>query len=1133
MPQALTQLLHRLRRLRAPCPDRVLLDRFVRSRDEAAFTALVSRHGPLVFRLCRRLLRKEQDVEDAFQATFLVLARRASAIRRRDSLAAWLHGVTYRVASRLRAANSRQHQREAPSSDLTPPDPHPDPLTELTAREALRAIDEEVGRLPEAYRLPVIFCCLEGLSQEEAARRLGWSPGSVKGRLERGRKRLHQLLARRGLSLAAALALAEVSRIGAAGPAGWLRAVTAKAAVAFAAGASDPGVPAEVLAEGELRCVALAKGKLGLLLLLAAGTVIAGSARWAQQVPAREQPKVRPAEEPHRPTQGVGQAKSPNKDELARTDRHGDLLPSGALERFGTVRLRHAVGRALAFSPDGKTATSAGVDRTLRVWEVASGRLLRKLPGPCVNDILDVTACSTDGSTLVTVQRDPAALVFWDLATGQQRRTLAWNGARPGSLAFSRDGHTLAVAPEDGTLHLLDAESGTRRLPPLRHRAGSRHLTFSPDGTTIAAGGETNGPIELWDTATGKHLRKVPTKDYKLAFSPDGKWFASAGRGGEVTLWDQATGTAKDALPLPPPAKYFRPVCLAFSRDGKLLAAGGDGRPVIVWDFAARKELHRLPVGWATALLFSPDGRVLGTSANSTIRLWDLKTGRELHPREGHAGEVNGVAVSADGRVVASGSWEDYTVRLWDRETGRQRRVLAGHTDYVRAIAPSPDGKTLFSGSGDGTIRQWDLASGDQLRAFTLNGPEPEEKRQVCAFSPSEDGKTLVGVGVGFDRHDQMFLRGWDVATGRELVNRRVTVTPEWALSMCLSPDVKTLATIRKGKLVLEEVASGRHRVLPADGLLGDPLAYSPDGKLLGVGLFAPDPRPNVHGGEARAIALYDLERGGPARVVETGPVGVLAFSPDRRYLATASQGSLRLWELATGREVLRRPSAEQFRGMHGNAFISSLAFTPDGRGLVTGMPDTTVLLWGLTPAAEAIRGQGAEPGVAALRRWWSDLGSEDGPRGHAAVWALARAPRENAIAFLKQQLRPAPGVDGQRVRQLIADLDSGEFGVRQAAFQELEKLGEGARPAIRRALDSKPSPEAGKRLQELLARSNLLHSGEVLRAVRAVQVLELIGTAEARRVLEVLAKGAAEARLTQEAKVSLGRMSRRAVTRP
>src|SRR5262249_40297921 len=156
---------------------------------------------------------------------------------------------------------------------------------------------------------------------------------------------------------------------------------------------------------------------------------------------------------------------------------------------------RHAWGRILAFSADSKTVTSTGSDSALRVWEVASGRLLRKLPGPRMDGTSSLTriddtpslklVCATHGSTLVHFQSNPRAFVFWDLATGARRRTLPWDGPRANSLALSPDGRTLAVAGKDNTIHLLDAESGKPRLPPLRcHRRGVllAEVVFSPDG---------------------------------------------------------------------------------------------------------------------------------------------------------------------------------------------------------------------------------------------------------------------------------------------------------------------------------------------------------------------------------------------------------------------------------------------------------------------------------------------------------------------------------------------------------------------------------------------------------------------------------------------------------------------------
>jgi RNA polymerase sigma factor (sigma-70 family) len=213
--------------------DATLLSRYVAANDRAAFTEMVVRHGPMVLRACRRLLVDHHQAEDAFQATFLVLARKAGSIRPASALAAWLHGMACRIARAARTASARRRAREATTPGLAPHDPHPDPLAELTARDALQVVDEEVRRLPEAHRLPVLLCCLEGLSLEEAAQHLGWTLGSVKGWLERGRAQLRRRLAQRGLTLPAALALAELSR--GLAPAA-LTGATVLKALAFAAG---------------------------------------------------------------------------------------------------------------------------------------------------------------------------------------------------------------------------------------------------------------------------------------------------------------------------------------------------------------------------------------------------------------------------------------------------------------------------------------------------------------------------------------------------------------------------------------------------------------------------------------------------------------------------------------------------------------------------------------------------------------------------------------------------------------------------------------------------------------------------------------------------------------------------------
>jgi RNA polymerase sigma factor (sigma-70 family) len=178
--------------------DGPLLERFLASGEEAAFAALLQRHGPMVWRVCHRLLRHRQDAEDTFQATFLTLALKAASIRKLASVACWLHGVAYRLGRRLQAELAREHRRETGSTTH-------DPAEQASGRELQAVLDEELAALAEKYRMPVVLCFLEGKTRDEAAAYLGWSLSTFKRRLDRGRAMLSARLTRRGLSLGVAL----------------------------------------------------------------------------------------------------------------------------------------------------------------------------------------------------------------------------------------------------------------------------------------------------------------------------------------------------------------------------------------------------------------------------------------------------------------------------------------------------------------------------------------------------------------------------------------------------------------------------------------------------------------------------------------------------------------------------------------------------------------------------------------------------------------------------------------------------------------------------------------------------------------------------------------------------------------
>jgi RNA polymerase sigma factor (sigma-70 family) len=176
--------------------DSQLLKRFARQQDEAAFAALVKRHGPMVLAVCRRILRDAHDADDAFQATFLVLVRKAPVIARPELLGNWLYGVAYRVAvkARIIAARRSERERQVPAMTLS------DPLSDVTGRELRAVLDAELSRLPEKYRAPLVLCYLEGKTNEQAARLLGWPIGSISGRLARARELLRERLLSRGLA---------------------------------------------------------------------------------------------------------------------------------------------------------------------------------------------------------------------------------------------------------------------------------------------------------------------------------------------------------------------------------------------------------------------------------------------------------------------------------------------------------------------------------------------------------------------------------------------------------------------------------------------------------------------------------------------------------------------------------------------------------------------------------------------------------------------------------------------------------------------------------------------------------------------------------------------------------------------
>ncbi len=1119
MPATPAHLLGHIRRLAArpaddPTTDAALLDRWVHRRDEDAFAALVARHGPVVLRVCRRVLADSHAAEDALQATFLVLARRAASVRPRGAVAAWLFGVARRVALKARTAEARRRARLAGAAGNSPPRPPEDPLDRLSARELLALLDEEVARLPERYRLPVVVCCLEGRSVEEAARLLGWTDGSVKGRLERGRRRLRERLARRGVDLAAVLLAGGLAAEGTAAglPAAFV-AATARAAAAFAAGqaTADAAVPA-ALARDVLRGSAASPLRAVAGLLAALGVAAGASALAPNGSQPADALRARAAA-PEAPKADLAAA--------TRTDRFGDPLPASALARFGTARLRHGgiYATAVAFSRDGKVLSAAAADGFVSSWDAATGRPLRRIRVAAGDQA--VIALSPDGEVIAAVGADGSP-VLWSAATGRELRRLG----RPGDpttrcLAFTPNGRVLATSGDDHVVRLWEVATG-RAVGELR--GGPRvPVQFSPDGKLLAAVNR-NGDTCLYDVQSEQELRRLKgptTITPNVAFSPNGRTLAVA-LDTAVELQDVATGR---------PSRRFEgqeqyAITVAFAPDGRLLLTTDVAGILRTRDVATGAEVCRaeLGEGGVRALALSPDGKAVAfATSGPAIRLRDVATGRALVPPGGHEQEVMAVAFSPNGSVLATAALGmGESVRLWDSDKCQPLAACEG--PWISRLVFPRDGRSVFAGRGGPTIRMRDAGTGRELRCFVAGEADATDRTRVEEFALLPGGKALRAV---CRTNPPVLPRGgmptgtgvtsayeWDLATNER---RRLWEQPaERPLVEYLSPDGSCFAVAEGSRVkVLDATTARVHRTLNGRCDVVRVVAFSPDSRLV-AGVCC-------HGARYTA-AVWELATGKEVRRFEApGWVPSVAFSPDGRMLAAGGTDATPtvLWDVATGQELQRLQG-------HG-CVVGVLAFAPERRRLATGHRDSTTLVWDVSPALRRSTAAPGDRSAAGLERAWNALAGEDAAAAQAALATLTAAPQQ-ATAFIRSRLRAAPPPDA-KVTRLLADLDSDSFQAREDATRELERLGPQAEPAVRRSLQNRPSPELRRRAEELLAKlEGPLTDPEALRQLRAVAALEHLGAAD---VLRELSAGAPEARLTREAKASLARLEDRRAAAP
>jgi WD40 repeat protein len=989
----------------------------------------------------------------------------------------------------------------------------------------------------------LVLCYLEGKSYVETARQLGWRDGTVCGRLARARELLRQRLSRRGLTLSGA-ALGAVLSEPSSAPAATI-AAAARMAALFALGDMVAGsIPAPVatLAQGVLHAMTVARLKT-MGVLVAVFCLVAGSGGLAaHRIWTAKEPPLQRTETPPPTARGT---ERPLNKLLARTDRYGDPLPEGAVARLGTRRFR-APGEimSLAYTPDGKTIAVAS-HGGLFLFDAASGKRLRQLSLP--NAMWDremPLAFSPDGKRLARRtgkqdgQRYKDVVFVWELAGNGKPRE--YDAERAMWIGWSSDGEPQAVCLEKDAFCLRNLASGSSR----RFECKEFHqpefyfwiaCACAPAGKTLAIADEQSR-VHIWDTAAGRQRCALPFKNahiHALAFSPDGRILASLVRDQaaqprwRVQLWDASTGAALHTLATD--QENLRSV--VFAPGGKTLATVSLTE-IRLWDARTGRERRRLKGGgrsFGSAIAFSPDGKTLATTEvhSGVIHLWDVPSGTRKLESEGHTNWPGRPSFSLDGKRVATGSAMEGTIFIWDVATGEPCIRIHRSSGGLGHCAFSADGRTLYSCSGN-QLLFFDAANGQELHVQKVEVPDrPKMRPSGESMYLSDDHARLIVVSTLDNR--EMLVTGWDVATRKQLFQRR---RPWMDLGYALSADGRLLAAphptparvkgAARGPVRLEDAATGE-LLLTLPALEGQtwPLAFSPDGRLLAAVNSTGkrnDKKDDPAGATGSALPLWETATATEVLALPLERQSRIAFSPDGRLLAlTAPGGDILLWDLRGGKELYR------FKGF--DAQVTSLAFSPDGRQLVSGLSDSTLLVWDV--AAIRSKDRPAALDAASIRQAWNDLAG-DARKAFAARWALSAAP-DQTVSLLRERLQPIQAADPQRLRRLLADLDSEQFAAREKARGELAELGELAEPALRQILADKPSLEARRLIQALL--DNLrapVTRPALLQSLRAVALLEDLGTLPARELLEELTKGAPEARLTREAKAALQRLTSR-----
>ena len=541
-------------------------------------------------------------------------------------------------------------------------------------------------------------------------------------------------------------------------------------------------------------------------------------------------------------------------------------------------------------SSDGKRILSASKDGTIRIWDTYSGKELAIIPGKYLEPInytpFGIFKFSPDDKTVLSVEYNKIKL--WDTETGRSLASLYGHTENISACKFSPDGKFILSAYFDGTVQLWDLITKKERMKLKGHSLNVNYCSFSPDGKHFYTASIDN-TIKIWDTKTGCELAKLfysATDGYNVwgnglipangffKFSPDRSLILSVIRE-KIKLWDSKTG--KELACLNYHKNNIRK-CI-FSPDGKKILSADDTK-MKLWDSKTGLELANLDghIDERSICVFSPDGKKILSVANTKMKLWNSETGQELASLDGHTDKINTCAFSPDSKKIISGS-NDTTIKLWNSEESRELTKLGGHQSSVNCCTFSLNSKIVATASSDSIIKVWDVQTGKELKILigTNNGIKD------CKLSP--DAKIIASLGT-----DNVTLKLWDVETCKELI-----------IMSGAGRKLKTLS----GELVDNDSPMKPSEVRFGRNGVGLNCTFSPDGKRIVAPLEYYN-LSSVGRQTSYVLVVWDTETRKELFHLNghENSISSFAFSPDGRWLVSASRDTSLLWDAETGKKL-------------------------------------------------------------------------------------------------------------------------------------------------------------------------------------------------------------------------------------